>query len=241
MTAPASDSASPAPDVPAQPEAVVEPTRAEPSAPPIRTLAPDRPAVVADDGDHMPVILGAVFALLIIVLGSIAARLGAKLLRARRRGSPPRAAVSMTPPMLHAQMLHDQPLRDQMLHADDAPALVPLTSREADIRRESRPPRVPRRAPAPRPAATNAGEPIAERARELEANVRDLLHRMRSDLPIAPRQPSEHPRQPPERSNQLLERPHQPSQRPREPSPPSAQELDQVLAMWREGRRRSAN
>ena len=205
--APASESAAPSPVVPPQSDAVVVPPRAAPApAAPIRAQVPAQPAAVVEDGGHIPVILGAAFALFIIVLGSIVARLGAKFIRSRR-GGVQRAAVSMPPPILHAQ---------------DAPGLVPPMPHEGDITRGARPPRAPRRAPAVRQDRANAGAETAARdrdgARELEENVRGLLRRMRSDLQAAPRT----------------------SGAAEKPRPPSAEELDQVLAMWREGRRRPA-
>ena len=107
-----------------------------------------------------------------------------------------------------------------MLRARDAPGLVPRMAHEGDITRGARPPRAPRRAPAPRQDRANAGDETAardrDRTRELEQNVRDLLRRMRSDQQAGPRTPATE-----------------------SPRPPSAQELDQVLAMWREGRRRA--
>lgn len=203
MTAPASDSASPAQAIPAQPDSVVAPPRAEPAAP-IRAQVPERPAAVVEDGTHMPAIFGAGLALLIIVLGSIVARLGAKLVRSRRRTSPARDYASIVPPPI--------------LHAQDAPGLVPPMPHEGDITRAPRP---PRRAPAARQDRPKPGDESAarERTRELEQNVRDLLRRMRNDQPAAAR------------TSVAPETPRQ---------PPSAQELDQVLAMWREGRRRPA-
>jgi hypothetical protein len=209
MMAPVSESATPSPVASPQPEAVAAPPQAKPApAAPIRAQVPAQPAAAVEDGAQMPVILGAAFALLIIVLGSIVARLGAKLIRARRRGSAPRIPASMAPPPI--------------LRAQDAPALVPPMAQEGDITRATRPPRVPRRAPAPRQDRANVRDATAafdrDRTRELEHNVRDLLRRMRSDLQAGPRTPAA----------------------TESPRPPSAQELDQVLAMWRGARRRPA-
>jgi hypothetical protein len=206
MTAP-SDSATAAPAVPVQPDVVAEPPRAEPApAAPIRAQVPERPSTLVEDGGHTAAIFGAALALLIIVVGSIVVRLAAKLIRLRRSNNAFRAPASMAPP--------------PMLRAKDAPALVPPMPHEGDIAREPRPPRAPRR-PSPLPLPPDRANADAEtadrdRTRELEQNVRDLLRRMRSDLPAAPRAPA----------------------KPEPPQPPSAQELDQVLAMWREGRRR---
>lgn len=218
IVAPTSDSATPSPVATPQPEAVTEPPQAEPVQPtpmdtptaPMQAQSPTQPAAVVEDGAHMPAILGAGFALLIIVLGSTVARLGASFIRTRRRSGPLRAPASIAP------VAPPPP----MLHAQEAPALVPPMPHEGDLTRAPRPPR-PRRARAPRQDRVNAGDATAapdhDSTRELEANVRDLLRRMRSDLPAGPRAPLA-------------------TERPREPS---AQELDQVLAMWREGRRRA--
>jgi hypothetical protein len=231
MTTPASDSATPAPALPPQPVAA-EPPRAEPApTAPIRAQVPERPTTVpttvVEDGGHLPAIFGTALVLLIIVVGSIVVRLAAKLIRSRRRGSAPRAPAAMPPPPI--------------LRAQDAPALVPPMPHEGDVAREPRVPRAPRRMPAVRQNEATAGSDTAAhdpaRARELEQNVRDLLHRMRSDLPMEPRAQvkSERPQLPSERPQPSPERPQPSSERAQ---PPSAQELDQVLAMWREGRRR---
>ena len=49
-----------------------------------------------------------------------------------------------------------------MLRARDAPGLVPRMAHEGDITRGARPPRAPRRAPAPRQDRANAGDAIVD-------------------------------------------------------------------------------
>lgn len=212
MTAPASDNATPTPVTPPQSDAVVAPPRAEPApSPPIHAQVPQRPATVVEDGGHMPVILGAALALLIVVVGSIVVRLGATLIRSRRRRSARRTPTPTEPP----------PLR----RALDAPALVPPMPHEGDITRAPPPPpppppRAPRRPPAARQDEPNAGDATAgrnrDRTRELEQNVRELLHRLRSDLKMEP--PA--------------------SAATETPQPP--QQLDEVPAMLRARRNRTA-
>jgi hypothetical protein len=202
----ASDSAIPSPVIPPQSEAVAEPPRAEsvPAAP-VRTPVAELPAADVADGAPMPVLFGAAFALAIIVLGSIAARLGVKLLRSRRRDGVARAAASMRPP--------------PFLRAQDAPGLVPPMPREGDITREARPPSLASRAPEAPRNGVMPGDDAAERNRdsasELEQNVRELLRRMRGDLQRTPGASAS-------------------------PQPRSAEELDELLATWRGGRRRPA-
>src|SRR5215813_716822 len=90
IIAPTSDSsgnAAPAAAVAMQSETVAE-SQAEPTpTAPTRAMVPEQPATaaLAENGSHMPALLGAASALLIIVLGSIAARLAAQLIRSRRR------------------------------------------------------------------------------------------------------------------------------------------------------------
>ena len=185
-TSDSSGNAAPAAAVPMQSETVAE-SQAEPTpTAPTRAMVPEQPATaaLAENGSHMPALLGAASALLIIVLGSIAARLAAQLIRSRRRVGARRATASMMPP-------------PPIPRADDAPTLVPPMPRERDITRASRPTRTSGRAPAARRDGAAREEDAAGRtrdtARQLEENVRDLLRRMRSDLQAASRQP-ENPR-----------------------------------------------
>ncbi len=220
MTAPASESPAQASE-PAPPQSLTAdaPASAAPPAPPpsrapMRAARVERPAapVEVEAGTHMPALLGAALALLIVILGSLVARLAASFIRARRRDRAFDAAAATTiPPMFKAQ---------------DAPALVPVMPRERDITHQRRAPRLPADMPPARRERVRdgtdvAGEP-AERsradARVLEENVRDLLRRMRSDL--------------------FDQRPAPAA--PAAPQPTAAQELDQMLARLREQRRKPA-
>jgi hypothetical protein len=181
MTAPAIDSPASAPEPAASPQSATvdaparaEPLAAPPSRTPLRAATVEQPAapVEVDAGTHMPALLGAALALLIVVLGSIVARIAASFIRARRRD---RALDATAAPPIY-------PTRD-------APALVPVMPREPDVGRRRRMPRLPRDTPAARQErgqddADVAGdaERIRADARVLEENVRDLLRRMRSDL-----------------------------------------------------------
>jgi hypothetical protein len=211
MTPAADDNATPAtpaPQVPPPTDTRAEPplTAPAPSAT-VRKQVPERPAAVAEDGGHVPPLFGTAFALIIIVLGSVVARLGAKLIRARRRGGVARTESIASPPFLHER---------------DTPGLVPHMPREDDITRATPPPWMMRGAPAARRDAATSGDDatrsIPDSARELEHNVRELLHRMRSDLQAVRRTAAA----------------------PAMPRARSAEELDQVPAMWRQGRRRPA-
>ncbi len=224
-TAPAGDSSAPAPDSLTPPSAAAEvPARvAPPAAPtsraPARTTAAAEQVaapVEAEAVSHMPALLGAALALLIVVLGSIVARLAAGLIRARRRPAYDDIVDTTTPPMVDAS---------------DAPALVPVMPRDRDMARNLRAPRLPRetpaapsrRAPDDADIAGDPAEQVRADARVLEENVRDLLRRMRSDLfdqqpapepPAAPAAPA--------------------------PQPTAAQELNRMLARLREQRRKPA-
>jgi hypothetical protein len=200
----ANDIASPAPVDAAQSDAVVAPPRLAPAAAaPVRQAIGEPPAAVAADDTHMPALFGAAVALFVIVVGSIVARLVAKLVRSRRhRDVAPVAAASAPPPVLPAQ---------------DTPALVPPMPREDDITHAAPPPWMTRRAPAARPdaapAAAGAAPPDRDSARELEDNVRALLHRMRGESQRIPEVSAA-------------------------PQPRSPDEFDELLAAWRSGRRR---
>ena len=160
----------------------------------------------------MPALLGAALALLIVVLGSIVARMAAGLIRSRRRGRALGATAAITTPA--------------MFSAHDAPDLVPVMPRERDVTRKRRMPRLPGDTPAARQdraqdsaeIAGDAAERMRADARALEENVRDLLRRMRSDL--------------------LDKRPAPAA--PAAPQPTAAQELNQMLAKLRERRGKPA-
>jgi hypothetical protein len=163
---------------------VVEPASAEPPVPsraPARVAGVERPAVpvAAEEGAHMPALLGAALALLIIVLGSIVARLAASFIRARRHERALDALEATLPPVYAAH---------------DAPGLVPVMPRESDIRRTRR-----ARAPKDVPAASRDEPDVSagmservrgEETRALEENVRDLLRRLRNDLLDQPPSPA---------------------------------------------------
>jgi hypothetical protein len=203
MTSAPADIAKPAPAVAPQTDADAAPPRIAP-APATTAGLPvvERPAAAAAGDGHMPALFGAAFALVIIVLGSVVARLGAKLARARRRGvAGDPASISMAPPFLRAQ---------------DAPGLVPPMPPEDDIADAAPPPWMTRGAPAAPPDGAPSGDDAVsnrDSARELEQNVRELLHRMRGELQRAPGASAS-------------------------PQPRSPQELDELLAAWRGGRRR---
>jgi hypothetical protein len=226
MTAPASDGATSAPEPSMSPQSATAddparaaPPAAPPSRAPLRAANVERPAAPVDveEGPHMPALLGAALALLIVVLGSIVARLAAGLIRSRRRGRALGAtAAIMTPPMFSAQ---------------DAPALVPVMPRERDVTRKRRMPPPPADTPATHQERAqdhaqdgggidggDAGERVRADARALEHDVRDLLRRMRSDLLDARPAPAA----------------------PAATRPTAAQELDQMLANLRERRRKPA-
>jgi hypothetical protein len=223
-TAPTSDSpasitepATPPQSATADAPARAEPPAAPPSRAPLRAATIERAAapVEVEAGTHMPALLGAALALLIVVLGSIVARLAASLIRSRRRNRALAATAAMTtPPMFSAPMFS----------ALDAPALVPVMPRERDVTRKRRPPRRPTDMPAARQeraqdaVAGDAPARMRADARLLEENVRDLLRRMRSDL---------------------LDKQPAPAEAP-VPQPTAAQEFDQMLAKLRERRRRPA-
>jgi len=196
------DIATPAPAVAPQTGVVAEPPRIAPApVTPARLPIAERSAAAAADGAHMPALFGAALALVFIVLGSIVARLGARLIRARRRNGVAREAASMAPPVLGEQ---------------DTPGLVPPMPLEDDITRAAPPSWMTRRAPAAQPdGATFPDDAVRHNrdARELEQNVRELLHRMRSDLQRTPGASAAAQSRSPE-------------------------ELDELLAAWRGGRRR---
>jgi hypothetical protein len=226
MIAPASNSpasitepATPPQSATADAPASAEPPAAPPSRAPLRAATIERPAppVEVEAGTHMPALLGAALALLMVVLGSIAARLAANLIRSRRRDRALAAtAATTTPPMFSAPMFS----------ALDAPALVPVMPGERAVTRKRRSPRLPTDMPAAcqeyaQDAVDAAGDAAGRGradARVLEENVRDLLRRMRSDLGDQRPAPAA----------------------PAAPQPTAAQELDQMLAKLRERRRRPA-
>jgi hypothetical protein len=133
---------------------------------------------VSDETAHMPALLGAAFALLLIILGSSAARIGAKFLGSRRR----RRVVD--PPLPN----HEGP---PIRRAEDAPDLVPRMPGDADTSRNAHLSRAPvpaRTTPRAEPdGSPDETEPSRAGARELEENVRALLRRLQHDLQAQPR------------------------------------------------------
>jgi len=205
-------SPAPAPAISPAPEALAaspqaEPAPALPVTAPTRVVPVERTSGPVDDDSHMPALLGAAIALVIIVLGSIVARFVSKLVRSRRRRKALHATAATIPPMYPAE---------------DAPDLVPVMPREDIVVSAMRSPRVPIDDPfAPRRAAANRSDDAVAQsgdAQALDENVRELLRRLRNELPATP----------------------PPAPKASVPQPKSAEELDQVLAMWREGRRRRA-
>jgi hypothetical protein len=212
MPAPAVDTAAPSPSPPPTIEPrieapIVEPPAAPPKHAPVRAASIERTAAPVEEPAHMPALLGTALALVIIVLGSIAVRLGSRLLRWPRRRTILAPPVSGSNPPFYG--------------ADETPGLVPVMPRHGDITREMFAPRAPAVAPpalrARPPAGEAAAAPSHEAVRVLEENVRDLLRRLRPELPAQPRGPA-------------VPDAHAPSK--------AVSELDEVLAAWR-GRRRN--
>jgi hypothetical protein len=121
----------------------------------------------------MPALLGTALALVIIVLGSIAVRLGSRVLRwPRRRTTLGPPASGSNPPFYRAE---------------EIPGLVPVMPRQSDITREMFAPRAPAVAPPALRTTPRAGE---DAARVLEENVRELLRRLKPELQAQPRGPA---------------------------------------------------
>jgi hypothetical protein len=147
-----------------------------------------------EEPTHMPALLGIGVAFVLIVFGSFAARLTFKYFRRPRR----RVALD----------LPASSWETPSFHVDDAPGIVPRTLRRPDITRAARERRDdrndPDRAPPPgtrrdehradedrrlaRPdgrTRQNRAEQAHQQGREtvgiIENNVRELLHRLRSE------------------------------------------------------------
>ena len=184
--------AAPAPTIDASPtpaaDAVVAQTPAPPSRDP-RVDAPnpsrdakaakrtaaaqagERPVLPVEEPTHMPALLGIGLALALIMFGSFGARLIFKYLgRARRRiGRAPLGSNWDAP----------------SFHVDDAPGIVPGLRRRPDITRDPQDLADPRTQPN-RGAKTPQG---LDAVGVIEANVRDLLVRLRSEPQAAPARP----------------------------------------------------
>jgi hypothetical protein len=185
LPAPAVDSAapslSPPPTIEPRIEApIADPPSAPPKHAPVRAASIERTAAPVEEAAHMPALLGTALALFIIVLGSIAARLGSRLLRWPRQPTilgPP--ASGSNPPFYRAE---------------ETPGLVPVMPHQSDITREMFAPRAPAVAPPALRTRPRAGEDAAapnhDAARVLEENVRELLRRLKPELQAQPRGPA---------------------------------------------------
>ncbi|MEA3022560.1 MAG: hypothetical protein QOK01_1412 [Alphaproteobacteria bacterium] len=135
--------------------------------------AGDRPVLPVEEPTHMPALLGVGLALALIMFGSFGARLLFKYLRrARRRiGRAPSGSNWDAP----------------SFHVDDAPGIVPGLRRRPDITRDphdlAHPPTQPNRGAKTPPGLDAVGI--------IEANVRDLLVRLRSEPQAAPARPED--------------------------------------------------
>jgi hypothetical protein len=137
------------------------------------TQAGERPVVPVEEPTHMPALLGIGLALALIMFGSFGARLLFKYLRRARRRIG-RAALGSN---------WDAP----SFHVDDAPGIVPGLRRRPDITRDPHDIADPRTQPS-RGAKTPQG---LDAVGVIEANVRDLLVRLRSEPQAAPARPED--------------------------------------------------
>jgi hypothetical protein len=184
-SAPAADSAAPSPSPPPTIEPrieapIAEPPPALPKHASVRAPGIERTAAPVEEPAHMPALLGTALALVIIVLGSIAVRLGSRLLRWPRQQTilgPP--ASDPSPPFYRAE---------------ETPGIVPVMPRPSDMTREMFAPRAPAVAPPALRTRPRTGEhaatPSQEAARVLEENVRELLRRLKPELQAQPRGPA---------------------------------------------------
>jgi hypothetical protein len=183
---------------------------------PARTPAVARGAEFAEPSTHVPALLGAVSALVIIIIGSFAGRILAQ--RPSRRPQVNARARDWQSPVASAE--------------EESPGIVPVMPGGGDVAHARsgrdaealaspddwglRPSRAPRRV-APQEthgaAPRETAPPSRESARVLEENVRDLLHRLQLDLHGQP----------------------MPAAAVAAPAHvlPTAPELDAVLAIWR--------
>jgi hypothetical protein len=188
-----------------------------PTHQPVRTSVAARGEEFAEPSNHVPALLGAVSALAIIIIGSFAGRILAK--------RPPRRMQAKARPR------HWQAPVSGM--EEDAPGIVPVMPNGRDVAHERpdqgvealaspddwglRHSRAPRRVTPPNAPAMR---PSRESTRVLEENVRELLHRLQSDLRGRPAEPEP-------------VAPAAPSMPAKAPHVPTSQELDAVLAIWR--------
>jgi len=144
---------------------------APPMAPPTPAAAP--PSTSAIDPAHIPALLGTALVLLFIILGSIGAQFAGRVLQRRR----------------HRRALHEAfpSIGDPPASESEAMDLYAEPAAPSRVRRKEREPHrqvAPRETP-PLAAASD------ETAQVLEENVRELLHRLRSDL--KPKSPPKSP------------------------------------------------
>jgi hypothetical protein len=174
--------------------------------PPARTSGAAHNVEFAEEPNHVPALLGAVSALVIIIIGSFAGRLLTR--RPRRR------------PQVNARM-RDWPSAVSGVE-EDSPGIVPVMpgggdtahgapAREVQALRASPDDYGLRRGRGARRAVPAQSPPIRESTRVLEANVRELLHRLQKDLRGEP-------------AGSAAAEPEHVS---------TEQELDAVLAIWR--------
>ncbi len=183
---------------------------------PARTPGAARNAEFAEPSNHVPALLGAVSALVIIIIGSFAGRLLTN--RPRQR------------PQVKARPRHWPSPVSSM--EDESPGIVPVMPGSSDIAHETSSPdaealaspdgwgvrrsQVPRRVAPPQPrraAPPPETRPSRQSTRVLEENVRELLHRLQMDLRGQPAAPATAAAAP--------------------AHVPTTQELDAVLAIWR--------
>ncbi len=170
------------PDAPPTLEAEARPVKRARAAPAIErpTVNPER-AVVVEATDHMPALVGTASVLAVILVVSLGAHLAVGHIRRKRRAAAELPAVSRDTMRMH-----------------DSPSITAAMPSNADIVRETfapsraagaaRAPSQGRRAE-PRPAEDRAvpwAAPDAASRRDsaeaIEQNVRDLLHRLRTEL-----------------------------------------------------------
>jgi hypothetical protein len=192
------------------------PPRDAPKHLPARTTGVARNAEFAEESSHVPALLGAVSALVIIIIGSFAGRLLTQRPRSRQpakvrprdwesRDSSVEDEAPGIVPMLPADAAHESPANVEALASPDDWGL-----RRAHAPRRPAPPHARRAVPA-------ETQPSRDSTRVLEENVRELLHRLQLDL----RSPA------PEPAAAVA------AAAPAPAHVPSAQELDAVLAIWR--------
>jgi hypothetical protein len=168
--------AAPSPIPPLRDPKIDAPNPSREAKPAKRTAAAqatERPVLPVDEPTHMPALLGVGLALALIMFGSFGARLLFKYLgRARRR-------IGRAPSGSNWDALS--------FHVDDAPGIVPGLRRRPDITRDP-----PDLADPPTQPSRGAKTPQGlDAVGIIEANVRDLLVRLRSEPQAAPARPED--------------------------------------------------